>query len=252
MIADDFLARLKRRIETLRIGDPLDKNTDIGAINSAPQLETIQRYIQIGQDEGAEMWQGAACPTPSKGYFCPPTLLMGAEQSHTVVREEIFAGLSVLTFRTPAEAIQKANDSEYGLAAGVWTEKIQTVQHRAPLNAGVVPRTATTLTPPLPSVAFGTWLRPRRRRGGPLALCEVRALARRSSRHSNYTLTAPSYVRIRTDGATPNRKGAPMYLAKASRKDLRNTVPRRERRRPAGLEERRTTVGKSRTGSLRF
>lgn len=139
-IADDFLARLKRRIETLRIGDPLDKNTDIGAINSASQLETIQRYIQIGQDEGAEMWQGAACPTPSKGYFCPPTLLMGAEQSHTVVREEIFGPvLSVLTFRTPAEAIQKANDSEYGLAAGVWTEKTSKLFNTAhSLNAGVV------------------------------------------------------------------------------------------------------------------
>jgi len=139
-IADDFLARLKRRIETLRIGDPMDKNTDIGAINSASQLETIERYIQIGQDEGAELWQGAACPTPTKGYFCPPTLLTGAEQSHTVVREEIFGPvLSVLTFRTPAEAIQKANDSEYGLAAGVWTEKTSKLFNTAhSLNAGVV------------------------------------------------------------------------------------------------------------------
>ncbi|MCA9568693.1 MAG: aldehyde dehydrogenase family protein [Myxococcales bacterium] len=139
-IAADFLDRLRRRVSTLRIGNPLDKNTDIGAINSAEQLATVERYIAIGQREGAELWQGAACARPDAGYFVMPTILTGVQQSDTVVREEIFGPvLSVLTFRTPDEAVKKANDTEYGLAAGVWTEKTSKlfdVAHR--LNAGVV------------------------------------------------------------------------------------------------------------------
>ena len=139
-IAEDYLDRLKRRIETLRIGNPLDKNTDIGAINSAPQLESIQRYVEVGRDEGATIWQGAACPVPQEGYFHLPTLMMDVEQTHTVVREEIFGPvLAVLTFRTPEEAIRKANDTDYGLAAGVWTEKTSKLFDTAhALNAGVV------------------------------------------------------------------------------------------------------------------
>jgi aldehyde dehydrogenase (NAD+) len=139
-IAEDYLERLKRRIETLRIGNPLDKNTDIGAINSAPQLESIQRYVEVGRDEGATIWQGAACPLPKEGYFHLPTLMMDVEQTHTVVREEIFGPvLAVLTFRTPEEAIRKANDTDYGLAAGVWTEKTSKLFDTAhALNAGVV------------------------------------------------------------------------------------------------------------------
>ena len=139
-IADDFIERLKRRICTLRVGDPLDKNTDVGAINSAEQFETIQRYVGIGRDEGAEVWQGSACALPDQGWFIPPTLMLGVQQSDTVVRDEIFGPvLSVLTFRTPDEAVNKANDSEYGLAAGVWSEKTSKlfdVAHR--LNAGVI------------------------------------------------------------------------------------------------------------------
>jgi aldehyde dehydrogenase (NAD+) len=139
-IADDFLARLKRRVQTLRIGDPLDKNTDVGAINSAEQYQTVSKYIDIGQREGAEMWQGAACALPDAGYFVLPTIFTGVQQSDTIVREEIFGPvLSVLTFRTPDEAIKKANNSEFGLAAGVWTEKTSKLfetAHR--LNAGVV------------------------------------------------------------------------------------------------------------------
>jgi aldehyde dehydrogenase (NAD+) len=139
-IADEFVSRLKRRIEALRIGDPLDKNTDIGAINSQEQYNTIQKYIKIGVDEGAQMWQGAACELPSKGLFIKPTLMLGVQQSDTVVRDEIFGPvLSVLTFRTPAEAVKKANDSEYGLAAGVWSEKTSKLYETAhALNAGVV------------------------------------------------------------------------------------------------------------------
>jgi aldehyde dehydrogenase (NAD+) len=112
----------------------------VGAINSAEQFATVNRYIDIARDEGAEVWQGAACPTPDKGLFVPPTLLLGVQQSDTCVREEIFGPvLSVLTFRTPDEAVKKANDSEYGLAAGVWSEKTSKlfeVAHQ--LNAGVI------------------------------------------------------------------------------------------------------------------
>jgi aldehyde dehydrogenase (NAD+) len=139
-IAQDFIERLKRRITALRIGNPLDKNTDIGAINSKEQFERIQEFIQIGRDEGAEVWQGSACETPGEGYFVPPTILTGVQQTDTVVREEIFGPvLSVLTFRTPEEAIIKANDTEYGLACGVWSEKTSKVFRTAhALNCGVV------------------------------------------------------------------------------------------------------------------
>ena len=139
-IADDFIERLKRRIEALRIGDPLDKNTDIGAINSSEQLETVNRYIDIGRAEGAEVWQGCSGTPIAGGYFVPPTLLMGVQQTDTVVREEIFGPvLSVLTFRTPEEAVKKANDTEYGLAAGVWSEKTSRLFETAhALNAGVI------------------------------------------------------------------------------------------------------------------
>ncbi len=139
-IADDFMARLRRRVQTLRIGDPLDKNTDIGAINSQQQYDSIQGYIALGRTEGATVWQGAACAAPDNGLFIQPTILTGVQQSDAVVREEIFGPvLSVLTFRTPDEAVRKANDTEYGLAAGVWTEKTSKlfeVAHQ--LNAGVV------------------------------------------------------------------------------------------------------------------
>ncbi|MCB9677841.1 MAG: aldehyde dehydrogenase family protein [Alphaproteobacteria bacterium] len=139
-IADEFLARLQRRVSTLRMGDPLDKNTDIGAINSAEQLATVSRYIDIGVREGGKIWQGCATEPPDGGFFVKPTIFTGVQQSDTIVREEIFGPvLSVLTFRTVDEAIAKANNSEYGLAAGVWTEKTSKlfeVAHR--LNAGVV------------------------------------------------------------------------------------------------------------------
>jgi aldehyde dehydrogenase (NAD+) len=139
-IAEDFLERLKRRVQVLRIGDPLDKNTDIGAINSAAQHRRVTEYIDIGAREGATVWQGSACPAPSSGWFVPPTILTGVQQTDKVVREEIFGPvLTVLTFRTPAEAVAKANDTEYGLAAGVWTEKTSKLFEVAhALNAGVI------------------------------------------------------------------------------------------------------------------
>ena len=154
-IAEDFLERLKRRVLTLRIGDPLDKNTDIGAINSDAQLGTIQKYVDIGVAEGAQMWQGCANEPPKAGYWQVPTILTGVQQTDTVVREEIFGPvLSVLTFRTPAEAIKKANDTEYGLAAGVWSEKTSKLFETAhALNAGIVWANGYNLFDP--TAAFG-------------------------------------------------------------------------------------------------
>ena len=108
-------------METLVVGDPLDKNTDVGAINSKEQLDTINKYIKIGLDEGATMHQ-AKCNIPKKGYFCAPTIFTDVAQSSTIVKEEIFGPVvSVTTFKDEAEALAIANDTEYGLGAGVWT-----------------------------------------------------------------------------------------------------------------------------------
>src|SRR5215470_16480811 len=138
-IADTLLDRLKQRLETLRLGDPLDKNTDIGAINSREQLGKIRGLTAAGEAEGAERWS-PPCPLPARGYWFPPTVFSGVSQSHRIAREEIFGPvLSVLTFRTPDEAVAKANNTPYGLSAGVWTEKgsrILSVAQR--LRAGVV------------------------------------------------------------------------------------------------------------------
>ncbi|KAB8177752.1 aldehyde dehydrogenase family protein [Microbispora catharanthi] len=138
-IAADLLEALKRRLGTLRLGDPLDKNTDIGAINSAEQLARIRELSEAGEAEGAERWS-PACPIPERGYWFPPTVFTGVAQSHRIAREEIFGPvLSVLTFRTPAEAVEKANNTPYGLSAGVWTEKGSRMLWMASrLRAGVV------------------------------------------------------------------------------------------------------------------
>jgi acyl-CoA reductase-like NAD-dependent aldehyde dehydrogenase len=138
-IHDDFIARLKARMQTLRVGDPLDKNTDVGAINSRAQLDTIERYRRAGVDEGAERFE-TACELPKKGFWCRPTVFTGVQPSHTIAREEIFGPvLSVMTFRTPEEAVQRANNTTYGLSAGVWTEKAARALEMANrLNAGVV------------------------------------------------------------------------------------------------------------------
>ncbi|MYY10620.1 aldehyde dehydrogenase family protein [Streptomyces sp. SID4919] len=138
-VADELIASLKRRLATLRLGDPLDKNTDIGAINSAEQLARITALTEQGEQEGAERWS-APCELPSSGYWFAPTLFTGVTQAHTVARDEIFGPvLSVLTFRTPDEAVAKANNTQYGLSAGIWTEKgsrILAVANK--LRAGVV------------------------------------------------------------------------------------------------------------------
>ena len=138
-VAEELLDRLKARMTTLRVGDPLDKNTDIGAINSAAQLEKIRMLSEIGVQEGAERWS-PPCELPSRGFWFAPTVFTDVAQSHRIAREEIFGPvLSVLTFRTPAEAVEKANNSPYGLSAGVWTEKGSRILWMAQrLRAGVV------------------------------------------------------------------------------------------------------------------
>jgi len=138
-IVDDVLARLRDRMAQLRVGDPLDKNTDVGAINSAAQLERIRELSAAGEAEGADRWS-PPCVLPDRGYWFAPTLFTGVSQAHRIAREEIFGPvLSVLTFRTPAEAIEKANNTPYGLSAGVWTEKgSRILDVAAKLRAGVV------------------------------------------------------------------------------------------------------------------
>lgn len=138
-VAEVVIAKLKHRLNSLYVGDPLDKNTDIGAINSKEQLETINKYIAIGKNEGADMYQ-PTCKLPKKGYFCPPTLFTNVAQSSLIAQEEIFGPvLTIQTFRTVDEVIQKANNTPYGLAAGVWTDKGSRIFNlTTKLRAGVI------------------------------------------------------------------------------------------------------------------
>jgi aldehyde dehydrogenase (NAD+) len=138
-IFEPLLEKLKARLQTLRVGHPLDKNTDIGAINSRAQLTRIEELVAAGVEEGAEMYQ-PACDLPERGFWFRPTLFTGVSQSHRIAREEIFGPvLSILTFRTPDEAVEKANNTPYGLSAGVWTEKGSRILWMAErLEAGVV------------------------------------------------------------------------------------------------------------------
>lgn len=138
-IHDDFVARLTRRIEMLRVGDPLDKNTDIGAINSKAQLKRIQELVKAGKEEGAEL-HCSSSPLPEDGFWHRPSFFTGVTSSHRVAREEIFGPvLSIMTFRTPAEAVTLANDTCYGLSAGIWTDKGSKIFSIADqLKAGVI------------------------------------------------------------------------------------------------------------------
>jgi aldehyde dehydrogenase (NAD+) len=133
------IKKLKTRMENIRLGDPMDKNTDIGAINSKEQLTKIDRLVKQGVKEGGEAW-APSCVIPKNGFWYAPTIITGVSPANTVVREEIFGPvLSVMTFRTPAEAVAKANNSQYGLSAGVWSEKGSRILKMADqLNAGVV------------------------------------------------------------------------------------------------------------------
>ncbi|MDR7185588.1 MULTISPECIES: aldehyde dehydrogenase family protein [Microbacterium] len=153
-IHDEVVDRLKARLSTLRLGDPLDKNTDIGAINSLEQLNRVRELSRIGDEEGAERWT-ADCVIPDKGFWFAPTIFTNVQSSHRIARDEIFGPvLSVLTFRTPDEAIAKANNTPYGLSAGVWTEKGSRILAVADkLRAGVV--WANTFNRFDPSSPFG-------------------------------------------------------------------------------------------------
>ncbi len=154
-IAEMFVAKLKNRIDVLRVGNPLDKNTDVGAINSKAQLDRIGELVDSGVTAGAEMYQSAACNLPGRGYYFKPTVFTGVTQSHRIAREEIFGPvLSVLTFRTLEEAVEKANNTMYGLSAGVWTDKGSRILKMSTLlKAGVV--WANTFNKFDPSSPFG-------------------------------------------------------------------------------------------------
>jgi aldehyde dehydrogenase (NAD+) len=138
-VFEPLLEKLKGRLSTLRVGDPLDKNTDVGAINSSQQLQKIEELVEAGVEEGAEIYQ-PACDLPERGYWFRPTLFTGVAQSHRIAQEEIFGPvLSVMTFRTPEEALEKANNTPYGLSAGVWTEKgSRILWMTSRLRAGVI------------------------------------------------------------------------------------------------------------------
>jgi len=153
-VAKEVIRKLKDRMESLIVGDPLDKNTDIGAINSGQQLQTIRKYIGIGKQEGAEMYE-SSCPLPRKGFWCRPTLFTNVAQSNRIAQEEIFGPvLAILTFRTDDEVIEKANNSPYGLSAGVWTDKGSKIFNMTKrMRAGVV--WANTFNKFDPSSPFG-------------------------------------------------------------------------------------------------
>lgn len=139
-VLDEVIAKLRIRIASLRTGDPMDKNTDVGAINSRAQLDTINRYLESGRAEGAEFHEANGPPLPSRGFWCRPCFFTGVQASHVIAREEIFGPvLAVMSFRTPEEAIARANNTPYGLAAGVWTDKGSKIFDIArQLKAGVV------------------------------------------------------------------------------------------------------------------
>ena len=153
-VAERVVAKLKNRLRALRVGNPLDKNTDVGAIVSRGQLDTIRSYLEIGVKEGAELWQ-PPCRLPAKGFYMPPTIFTGVSQSHRIAREEIFGPvLAIITFRTVEEAIEKANNTPYGLSAGVWTDKgSRILKMSTELKAGVV--WANTFNKFDPSSPFG-------------------------------------------------------------------------------------------------
>jgi aldehyde dehydrogenase (NAD+) len=153
-VVEPIIRKLRERIGTLRVGNPLDKNTDVGAINSRAQLEKIQELVESGVEEGAEMFQ-SSCNVPDRGFWFRPTFFTGVAQSSRIAQEEIFGPvLSVLTFRTPEEAIEKANNTPYGLSAGVWTEKgSRILKMSQKLRAGVV--WANTYNKFDPSSPFG-------------------------------------------------------------------------------------------------
>ena len=247
-IHDEVVDRLKTRLSTLRLGDPLDKNTDIGAINSAEQLERIRELSDVGEAEGAERWT-AACTIPENGFWYAPTIFTNVSTSHRIAREEIFGPvLSVLTFRTPAEAIAKANNTPYGLSAGIWTDKGSRILAVADkLRAGVV--WANTFNRFDPSSPFGGYKESGYgREGGRHGLAAYLKTAARRRRtapprarrhqgsHQVTRLAVPKTYKLYIGGAFPRSESGRTYeiasakgaflanAAQASRKDARDAV----------------------------
>ena len=223
-IAEPLVAKLKRRLQTLRVGDPLDKNTDVGAINSRAQLDRIRELVASGVEDGAELYQ-PPCVLPERGYWFAPTVFTNVAQSSRIAQEEIFGPvLSVLTFRTPAEAVEKANNTPYGLSAGVWTEKGSRILWMAapPAGRGRVGEHVQPLRPRLAVRRLqGVGLRPRGRPPRARGLPEVRRVTR---------LPVQKTYKLYIGGAFPRSESGRTYevdgqnVARASRKDARDAV----------------------------
>ena len=235
-VFDALIDKLKARLQTLRVGDPLDKNTDVGAINSRAQLEKIEELVASGVEEGAEIYQ-PECVLPERGFWFRPTLFTGVSQSHRIAREEIFGPvLSILTFRTPEEAVEKANNTPFGLSAGVWTEKGSRILWMAErLRAGVV--WANTFNRFDPDVAVrriqGERVRTRGRPARPRALPGAGADRRMSpTERLPVKRTAKLFIGGKFPRSESGRSyevlahdGRPLgYASQASRKDLRDAV----------------------------
>ncbi len=222
-IYEPLIGKLKRRLTTLRVGDPLDKNTDVGAINSKQQLDKIKELVAAGEEEGAEIYQ-PPCRLPEKGYWFAPTVFTNVAQSYRIAQEEIFGPvLSVLTFRTPDEAVEKANNTPYGLSAGVWTEKGSRILAMAQkLRAGVI--WANTYNRFDPGLAVrrlqGVRLRPRGRAPRARAVPGVR-LSRLPVKKTYKLYIGGAFPRSES-GRTYEAEGA--NVARGSRKDLRDAV----------------------------
>ena len=259
-VADDVLDRLKRRMATLRVGDPLDKNTDIGAINSAEQLARIRELSDIGEAEGAGRWS-PPCELPDHGFWFPPTIFTGVSQAHRIAREEIFGPvLSVLTFRTPAEAVEKANNTPYGLSAGIWTDKGSRILWMADAAARRrgLGQHVQQVRPDQPVRRLqGVGLRPRGRPPRPGGLPER---AEPAMTRIDVRKTYKLYI----GGAFPRSESGRSYVVNDARgRFLANAAlglaqgrPRRGRRgaqgvRRAGPAGRRTTAARCSTGSPR-
>ena len=232
-IADEFVARLTTRVETLRVGDPLDKNTDVGAINSKAQLDRITTLMEAGVAEGATTWT-SSCPLPKNGFFIAPTIFTDATPSMRIAREEIFGPvLTTMTFRTPDEAVTKANNSAYGLSAGVWTEKgSRAMGMAAALRAGVIWDNTFNRFDPAAELRRlqGVGVRPGRR-----AVGDGGVLEGRRGLVMSHLAVAKTY-KLYIGGAFPRSESGRTYraldasggflanAARASRKDARDAV----------------------------
>ncbi len=235
-VFDALIEKLKARLQTLRVGDPLDKNTDVGAINSRAQLDKIEELVASGVEEGAEIYQ-PECVLPERGFWFRPTLFTGVSQSHRIAREEIFGPvLSILTFRTPEEAVEKANNTPFGLSAGVWTEKGSRILWMAErLRAGVV--WANTFNRFDPDVAVRRLQGERlRARGRPARAGAVPRAGAGRRMSTDERLPVKRTAKLFIGGKFPRSEsgrsyevvaddGRPLgYAAQASRKDLRDAV----------------------------